>query len=172
MIRLVGAGLVVVAAGWLGLVVANNYSRRPQQLRALRSALTMLETEIVYTATPLPEALARVARCTNPPVSNLFWGTHEALGEGRGYTAAESWEVGLGGIAGEASLLPQDLEVLRSFGHSLGSSGPEDQVRHLQLAREQLKQLELAAEVERAKNERLWRTMGFLVGLMLVLVLY
>lgn len=172
MLKLVGATMVVAASGLSGMAVAGNYSRRPRELRALRSAIQMLETEIAYGATHLPEALALVAgRCDNT-AAPLFSRAAAELASMSGVTAAEAWEKSLGGYYPGAALKPQDLLILRGLGSSLGISDREDQIKHLRLAMEQFGAETVRAEEEAARNVKLWSYLGFLGGLMVVLVLY
>ncbi|MHB1125365.1 MAG: stage III sporulation protein SpoIIIAB [Bacillota bacterium] len=172
MIKWIGAGLVIIGSGLFGVTMARNYARRPWQLRGLQSALQMLETEIAYAASPLPEALARVAQSTQHPVRVLFQAAREELKEREGITVAEAWEAALERLQTVSALHASDLGVLASFGQGLGRSDREEQLKNLALTREQLRFQEAAAEVQRTRNERMWRILGFLVGISIVLVLY
>lgn len=62
MLRMIGAALVVVSCTGIGFRIARDFRRRPQQLRVLSQAIRLLESEIEYTVTPLPQALMRVGR--------------------------------------------------------------------------------------------------------------
>ncbi len=151
-------------------MVAANYDRRPKQLRAFIGALQALETEITYAATPLPEAWERVGRQTPQPVGAIFNNARAALTGG--LSAAEAWQKGLEDAYQETALTRQDLEVLLELGHCLGVSYRDDQVKHLQLTKENLRQLEMAAQEEAARQVKVWRYFGVLGGLVVALLLY
>lgn len=172
MLKLAGAVIVIVASGLSGLVVAGNYSRRPRELRALRSALQMLETEVAYSATYLPEALKQVAGRCDQSSALLFSGAADELSSMSGATAAEAWEKALNNYYPGTALKAGDLSVLRHLGGTLGISDKEDQIKHLRLAMEQLSAATAAAEDEAARNVKLWSYLGFLGGLLVVLLLY
>lgn len=171
MLQVAGAMLVIVAAGALGLTVSQNYARRPRELRALQSALSLLETEIVYAATPLTEALEQVSRRAEPCASGLFARAHTELGSGSGTTAQEAWETALDKYYPDSCLRPEDLTVLQGVGKVLGTSDRQDQTKHLRLAHERLRMLNLKAEDEARQNVRLWRYLGLFAGLATVLIL-
>jgi len=172
MLKLVGAAMVVAASGLSGMAVAGNYSRRPRELRSLRSALQMLETEVAYGATKLAEAMSQVAdRCDNA-VAPLFSLSAAELSSIACITAAEAWGKSLDSYYPGSALKPQDLLILRNLGSSLGISGREDQIKHLRLAMEQIEAETAVAEEEAARNVKLWSYLGFLGGLVVVLVLY
>ena len=170
--KLIGSVMVIAASGLTGMAVAGSYARRPGELRALRSAFQMLETEIGYGATPLKEALSQVAARCDRTVAPLFGGVAGMLSESRGTTAAEAWLKSMERCYPETALKPQDLSILRDLGSSIGISGREDQMKHLRLAMERIGREITAAEEEAARNVKLWSYLGFLGGLMAVLVLY
>lgn len=171
-LKVTGAAMVVMASGLTGLAVARNYALRPRHLRDLQAALQMLETEIAYGATPLPEAFVRLSRRIEGPVGKFLARVAAFLADGQGRTAWEAWEAGLQMLRDSSSLIEADLDILRQFGFSLGVSDFSDQVRNLRLCREQLYAEEKKAEEERGKNERLWRTLGFLGGIVVVLIIF
>ncbi|MBO8137305.1 MAG: stage III sporulation protein AB [Desulfotomaculum sp.] len=170
MLKLIGAALILCACACTGFSVARDYRRRPVELRLLQSALQMLETEISYGATPLPDALEQVGKRCESTVSSLFMITSQNLLKGEGITAGEAWEEALKKFHRKSSLKTSDLEVLRVLGSSLGISDREDQVKHLRLAREQLKIEAAKAEEEAAKNVKLYNYLGFLGGLTIILI--
>ncbi|MBE3588584.1 MAG: stage III sporulation protein AB [Thermoanaerobacteraceae bacterium] len=172
MFKLLGSLLIILAAGGMGITISGNYARRPRDLRSLQAALQMLETEITYTATPLPEALGQVALRAGGRVAPLFSRAREELLSLSGCTAQEAWETSLKEFYPGTALKPADLAILRRLGAALGISNIQDQSKHLRLAMEQLG-LEMArAEEEAARYVKLWNYLGFLGGLAAVLMLY
>ena len=132
----------------------------------------MLETEISYALSKLPEALGRIGEATPQSIGAIFKKASALLTSGEGYTPQEAWEIALDHCYKNTALLPEDLEILLAFGRSLGSSGREDQLRHLNLACERLRLQEVKAREEAERNVRMWRYLGISVGAMIVLLLY
>lgn len=172
MFKLLGAGLTLAACTGIGFTLAREYTERPRQLRAIESALQMLETEIVYGATPLTEALDHIAAGCDPGVTVLFQQTAKELRQAGGCTAGEAWRQALDAFYQASAVKTADIAVLKRLGASLGLSDRRDQEKHLKLAREQLRQEIRLAEELALKNSRLYRYLGVLGGLALVLVLY
>lgn len=164
-VKVIGAVLLVAAFSQIGFVVADNYSRRPKELRDLLTALQMLETEVMYGAVPLPDALQHIAQFSGGPIRDLFAGARSMLLSGQGRTAGEAWQSSLAAIFPASSLSDTDQAILAGFGVSLGVSDREDQVKHINLAREQLKREEARATEESLRCVRLWKSLGVLVGL-------
>jgi len=171
-LKLIGALLVVAASSLWGWQMSRNYARRPVELRQFIAALQMLETEITYAATPLPEALGGVAEQVSAPAASFFRQVSSELGTHRGCSAREAWHDTLAEYGVLSALGASDFSILRGLGNSLGISDRSDQSKHLHLAAEQLKTALAMAEEAALKNVKLWNYMGLLSGLVLVLALY
>jgi len=171
MIKIISAVIIVAVCGLIGALVANNFKMRPWQLRQLQAGMQMLETEIAYAATPLPEALMKIARQIQHPMNKLFEISGQALLSRDSFNVRDSWQKGLRELAEISSLTEKDLALLENLGHNLGLSDREEQIKHLLLTKEQLKHHELVAEEEKAKGEKLWRYCGFLTGLFIILLI-
>ncbi|MGI6491773.1 MAG: stage III sporulation protein AB [Peptococcaceae bacterium] len=172
MLKILGAVMVVAAGGLGGLAVSSCYARRPKELRALRSALQMLGTEITYGATRLAEAFDTVARRCDKNVAALFRQAENELTAMSGVSAAEAWESALDAYYADSALRPQDHAILINLGRALGRSDRSEQIKHLNLAMEQLAQEAANAAEEASRNVKMWNYLGFLGGLMFILVIY
>jgi stage III sporulation protein AB len=171
MIKIFSAVIIIAVCGLVGILVANNFKLRPWQLRQLQAGMQMLETEIAYAATPLPEALEKIARQLQHPLNKLFEISGEALMSRDSFSVRDSWQKGIKELAEISALTDKDLALLENLGHNLGLSDREEQIKHLRLTKEQLKHHELVAEEEKAKGEKIWRYCGFLTGLLIVLLI-
>ncbi|MCL6610966.1 MAG: stage III sporulation protein AB [Peptococcaceae bacterium] len=172
MLKLLGAVILVAAGGAAGMLVAREYARRPEELKSLLSSIQMLETEIIYAATPLAEALVRVAAVSDSHVSGLFQKAARELRDMTGCTAGEAWERSLGWFYTVNSLTRREMSILSNLGRALGISDREDQAKHLKLACEQLKREIARAEEEAAKNTRMWNYLGFCGSMAAAIILY
>lgn len=169
--KVVGSVLILGATSYTGWQVGGSYARRPVELRDLQTALAILQTEVEYGATPLPQALQSAARAAGPAVAPLFAATAERLAAGGGITPGDAMRAVLAeGLPGSA-LKPEDLDIMRALAGVLGASGRDDQVRHLALARERLAGQEARAAEMRTRYEKLARYAGVLSGAALVLIL-
>lgn len=169
--RLLGAVMVIGSAGLAGMLRASYFSRRPVELRSLQEALQMLDTEIMYAATPLPDALRKIGEVGEGGIARIFTSAGEALCGERGLTPAEAWENALRENWPLTALGKDDYAILSAFGERLGVSDREEQHKNIALASLHLRQEEEKSQSEREKNERLWRYGGFLLGISIVLLL-
>jgi stage III sporulation protein AB len=170
-LKVIAALLVIAASGLVGLQAASYYCLRSRQLQALQSALLMMDTEIVYGATPLPAALDKVGKASDRAVGRIFLAAGQLLGQQQGWTATEAWSQALAGEWRYTALKQDDLAILKDFGEGLGASDRSQQHKKITLTVLQLQQDEEKARQDCGKNERLWRYGGFLLGLSIVLLL-
>ena len=87
-------------------------------------------------------------------------------------TADEAWEKSLKEFFFNSYIAENDYEILIAFGKYLGSTDKQDQIKNIRLAMNNLRQQELSSIQEKEKNEKMWRYLGVLSGIMVVLLLY
>jgi stage III sporulation protein AB len=171
-VKFFGSVIVFLGCGLAGMLVARSYSLRPGELRGFQAALRMLETEITYAATPLGEALLTLAERSDRRVAVFFRYVLAELSSDPGSAFQEAWEKALKKFYRETSLLKSDLDILNNLGKALGRSDRQDQRRHLCLAGEQIALEAAKAEKEALTRVKLWNYLGFLGGLVIILLFY
>jgi len=172
MLRLMGAFLVIVPLGVMGMAIGRNFGKRPDQIRQLQFGLQALETEIIYSATPLPQALNKVGSQLTGPVGNLFTGSGSQLLKGEGNTAGEIWTASLKDLKGYLMLDETDLLIMEQFGQGLGMSDRQDQLKRLKMARSHLEAREKEAEKERLNFQKVWQVLGWALGIVITLLFF
>ena len=171
MLKILGCFCIFAGCSYFGLRIAGIYKKRTELFRFLQNGLALLETEINYTSTPLPLALERVGKKMNKDCQPLFIKAATVLQQKKGMTADEAWSAGVQALCKEVPLTGEEKELLYIFGHGLGGSAREEQVKNIALTRRQLSLVEKAVEEEQAKNQKLWQYLGFSLGAVLVLIL-
>lgn len=167
----IGGLCVVSACAGLGFFKAARLQRRVGALRGLQAGLQVLDTEIAYAATPLPDAFRRIGNTFSSPAATLFAEVAEQLA-GRPETGApDLWETAVRRLAADMALEPPDVEVLLQFGRTLGASDRADQRKHIRVACDRLRVQEEAARQEAATRARMWRSLGVLIGAAIVVLL-
>lgn len=172
MFKLAGACFVIVFATLAGLQKATFYAQRPRQLRQLRIALQLLETEIVYGSTPLVVAMEHIARRVKKPVASLFTETAQHLRDGEGTSLEECWTLAIQTTWAQTALKEDEKEILLQFGQMLGLTDKQDQRKHIKLAVGNLQSEEEHAKMLQQRYEKMCKTLGFMSGLLLVILMY
>lgn len=170
MLKLIGALLVVLSGTLIGFSQAARYADRTQQIRQLLHMLQRLETEISYGHTPLPDALERAAGGTAGPVAAIFTGTAARLREG-GAPLRECLKAAVEEGWSATALRMTERSALVRLGDTLGISDREDQIKHLRLAAAQIQAEEAGARDEQARYGKMWRSLGFMAALFVVILM-
>lgn len=171
MIKLIGAVIIIVATTWTGFEASRNLSERPRQLRALKSALQSLEAEIMYGHTPLHEAARRLSSQLSKPLSTFFDAFSEKL-TGTETTVKEAWETSLKEIWKLTAFKQGEFEIMKQFGETLGRHDRFSQQKHIMLTLTHLEREEADAVQSQAKYEKMVKSLGFLSGLLLIILLF
>lgn len=165
-----GAALIIFATTWAGFEWAKKLNERPRHLRQLKVALQALEAEIVYGLTPLDEACYHLSTQLTKPLNSFFEQFSTRLKEAE-TTAAEAWFESLDDIWSYTAFKNGELEILRQFGATLGRHDREQQQKQIRLALAHLEREELEAVENQTKYEKMVKSLGFLTGLLLVILL-
>ncbi|MBS4023712.1 MAG: stage III sporulation protein AB [Dethiobacter sp.] len=173
LVKWFGALLILGAAYSFGNSQAQRLRRRVAELEEFRLALRLLMAEIGYTATPLPKAMDILsARLRRVEVGAFFRAVKKNLAAGgQGSDASMAWMEGAVSVKKELALTEEDMAVLVRAGAGLGGLGREEQVRQLELVDAQLAQLAAEAAHGCRDREKMWRYLGVLGGVAVVILL-
>lgn len=170
MIKIMGAILILAITTWGGFEFSKSYSDRTRQLRHFRNSLQALEAEIMYGHVPLSEAAARLSKQMPKPVAR-FWGDFSAqLGE-QDATVKTAWEKSLKSSGPFLALRKAELEILAQFGETLGRHDRFQQQKQIILAMTHLEREEEEAVQSQMKYEKMVKSLGFLSGLLIIILL-
>ncbi|KAA8782308.1 stage III sporulation protein AB [Paenibacillus sp. 4624] len=172
MLNMLGAVLILLASTLAGFYKARQYALRPRQLRELIAALQRLLTEINYGLTPLPDAMSKMGAQTKEPVKTLFLHASTRMEPPHGLTARESLQAGVEEAWGKSAMKSDEREVMLQLSFSLGTSDRQDQTKHISLAIQQLMHEESRAQADQVKYERMSRSLGMLVGALIVILIF
>lgn len=163
--RIALAACVVLGSTLCGKAAADAARRRYRVLCALAEHLQTLRIHMTGMLQPVQRALES-AGCP------LMKRVAEGMREGR--SAAEAWQAVRGSVTrrgGPAdALAADDLEALDALFAQLGQSGREEQEALLGATLETVGRLRDGALKKAGEADRLYVSLGFLVGLMLALI--
>lgn len=172
MLKLIGALIVVAASSVYGFYQAASYGRRLEQIKQLIYSLKRLKTDIQFGLTPLPDAFLHISTNTAQPFNQFFMRLSDRLLQATAEVAfIDIWEEELHEMWYETHLKEHHFEILMQLGTVLGTSDVVDQQQHLQTAIERFNLEEAVASEEQVKYASLWRSLGALLGVTLVILL-
>lgn len=170
--KLLGSIIVLLSSGFLGYILSTDCRKRPQQLRELQALLQMFENRISYLSDTITEAFDRIYKSSNSGVGIFFTSASEQLKSDRSKDASSAWEAAVRENIKKTALNSEDEEILISFGKILGRSDLEGQIKNILLTINQINMQEDKAEQSRSKNEGMYKSLGILGGIAVVIVLF
>jgi len=169
-LRIIGDALVLVACSGLGFQFAGGYEKRTREIQSLMQSVRLLRTEIEFKHNPLPQALEHVAMRSDNGIANVFQEAARELQRGT-VSVAEAFQFATQKYAGKLALQAGELNLLGEFGKTLGTSDMMSQVRQVDVILAGLDSCHQDALTAAGKNVRMWRYMGVLVGLTVVVLM-
>lgn len=170
MIKLVGAVFIIIACTWVGMEFARHLNQRPKQLRYFRSSLQALEAEIMFAHTPLEDAAIRLSKQLPHPISLFYQKFAENLGKSDA-NVKHAWDDSLYFVDNMLALKKNELEILSQFGETLGKHDRYQQQKQILLTMSHLEREEEEAIQVQNQYEKMVKSLGFLSGLLLIILL-
>lgn len=165
-IKLFILSLVFISSLWIGVLISKKYAGRVIELRNMKNALNMFETKVKYTYDTLPEIFEQISKQTPEEVGRTFQKASDKMKE---KSAGEAWSESIDTM--NTNMNTEDKTILKTLGKMLGKTDVEGQISEIKLVNSFLDtQIELAQQ-ERAKNEKMYKTLGGIIGLTLVIIL-
>lgn len=166
----VGALLLVGTTTWMGFEWSNRLEKRPRHIRQLKNALQILEAEMIYSQSPLKDAFTVISKQVPEPTRTFFAGLDDFLNDNN-KDLFIVWNNAVNKLMEVSSLDRNEKEILLQFGRTLGQHDFVQQQKHIQLAVGHLdRELEEARD-NYLKYSKMAKSLGFLCGVFIVLLL-
>ena len=167
MLKLIIGICTLIISTYIGFAYGETFKRRQDELKEILKALTILENDIVYGATPLPEALENLSNKVCKPLSNFIEAITNRLIKGDVESVYEGATEEFALIENEFYLYDDDKKIMADFFRSLGELGVYGQEKIFSLAIEGIKMNFKDADESAKKNVKLYRYLGICFGAMI-----
>ena len=165
-IKIVIYSFIFLTCSVIGILISKKYSNRVQELKEFKSALNIFKTKIRYTYDPIPEIFLDIAKNLNSNISNVFSiaaNKMDILAAGDAWNLAIKFEM--------LNINDEDRMVLKNLSKLLGKTDLEGQINQIDITENYLEEQIRKAETQREKSEKMYRTLGMIIGLTIVIVL-
>jgi len=170
-LKLSGMILVLVTTVLAGLYYGSFQTYRSNDLQELKKALAILKSEIVFSMTPLPEAFANIGVRIRKPVADIFLEFAQRLADNRRTPIDEIWKGCIAAQASRTYLNKEDISALISFGRTLGYLDRDMQASGIMITISYIDTVVATLALTRAKNQKLFASLGAFAGLVTVIIL-
>lgn len=166
----IGALLLIGTTTWIGFEWSRNLTKRPKHIRQLKNALQILEAEIVYSQLPLHDAFQTIAKQIPQPAKAFFKDLASELAA-HSVDLPEIWEENVKRYIAVSCMGGNEKEILNQFGRTLGQHDFMQQQKHIHLTVNHLDRELQDARDNQYKYSNMAKSLGFLCGLFIVLLL-
>ena len=153
-------------AVYIGNSKANQYVNRLKELICIKSALNIFENKIKFTQSPLEEIFKCIGEnSAEQNIKHIF----QALAMEENMNIHKKWENAISNI--ESNLNSEDKNILIDMGKILGTTDVEGQVSNIKITSSFIDRQIEKAEQEKEKNAKMFRTLGIVSGLSIIVIL-
>lgn len=158
--------LIFSSSTYIGILISKQYINRVNELNELKTALNILKTKIRFTNEPLYEIFHALADNSNKNIANLFTTICKNMEDN---SAQFAWE---DAIERESlSIKKGDRQALKTLGKLLGKTDIDGQISEIELTESFLETQIIDAQNEKNKNEKLYKTLGMITGVGIIIIL-
>lgn len=160
--------VILFLAMYIGNLLSKKYINRVKELVQMKLALNIIKSKIKFTQVPLKEIFEQIYKNTEEVNIKEFWeNTIKELN--KNLSIEEAWENAIKKT--ETNLNKEDLNILLDMGKLLGKTDVDGQVSNLEIASTFIDTQIEKAEVEKQKNSKLYKTLGVVSGLAIIIIL-
>lgn len=141
------------------------------ELKELIECVRILDGQVRFCLTPLPELLKEIKRKRSSNLGNLFGRIGQEAEKQEGEMLQDIWERVLREEKESFSLAKEDWELLKALGKGLGYLDVEMQKRHLESNLSELSARLPEREKKYREKEKVIRSFGFAAAALLLLIL-
>lgn len=157
---------IFLVCSTIGLLKSQKYIYRVNELREFKNALNMFKTKIKFTYEPLPEIFRQISGAIKPNIGSIF---KIASYNMNFFSAGDAWNKAIDTDILNINL--EDKNVLKNLSKLLGATDLEGQLSQIEMTSNFLDEQIKKAEKEREKNESVYRKLGMIIGLGIVIIL-
>ena len=170
-VKIILLTIVFLASMAIGFFISNRFSTRVRELEDIISALEIFETKISYTYDSLIDTFMYISENLKTKIYRIFFISAEHLRENKNMSAGDVFRNVVDEEKIFLELKDKDIEILKGLSVSLGQTDLENQIKNIRLVQQMLMtQLKDATE-EKSRSYKMYRNMGVLTGLILIILL-
>lgn len=157
---------IIFICSYIGIDKAKTFSTRVFKLRNLKNSFNIFKTKLEFTYEPIKEIFTEISEIVYKNKSNMFKSYIENMKKGE---FEEAWNLAV--AENSFSLSKDDIKIISNFGNLLGKTDLKGQINEIELANSFLDKQIVEAEEIRKKNDKLYKSLGIIIGITIVIVL-
>ncbi len=159
--------LIFSLSSAIGIMIAKVYENRVKELKEFKNILNIMKTKMKFTYEPLEEIFKEISSNNSTKIEKIFGKMSNQILYGQ---VKDIWEDCI--QEADISINQEDKDVLKKLGKLLGQTDVEGQVSEIDVTQSFLDVQIEKAEEEKKKNQKMYKTLGIVVGLVFVIILF
>lgn len=158
--------MIIGSSFAIGLMLAKKYSSRELELKEMKNALNMFENKINFTYEDIPTAFSDISQKIQGNVGKIF---KTASNKMQNISAGNAWVYSLENTY--TNLTKEDINIIKGLGRMLGKTDLNGQISEINLVNGFIDNQIEEAKREKDKNYKMYKTLGIVVGITIVIIL-
>lgn len=171
MIKFIGCVMIISGFGAIGFKYAKMLSNRVKELKSLEKAVMILESEITYIYTPVPEAFTKIGEKVEGIVGVIFSNASKFLSDNTCEEVYESIKISANECKNNTYLEEKDLEILYDLSKVLGQWDIESHKSIFKLTKKNLDSQIVEATEKENKQGKMFKALGISFGICICILL-
>ena len=151
----------------IGILISKSYENRVIELKEFKNILNIMKTKIKFTYEPLAEIFKQISKDNQTNVEKIFG---QIANQITYYPTKDVWENCIQDA--DISIKQEDKDILKRLGKLLGQTDVEGQISEIEVTQSFLDTQIEKAEEEKKKNQKMYKTLGIVTGLVFVIILF
>ena len=161
---------IVAGSTSIGFILSKGYSDRLEELNAFNTLVNILQNTIKFTKLPISDVFEQIGNITiKTRVKNIFINCSEKL---KDMSLENAWKRAIDEEIYYLNMKNEDFDVIETLGNTLGKTDINGQMSELNQFKERLNIQIKQAEDEKRKNSKMFKSLGTIVGLVIVVLLF
>lgn len=169
--KIFGAVLIIASSGLTGLYFAYKPYYRKNDLNSLLTALEILENEINNYSSLIESSIQISDKLSDKNMSLIFSNLYEKLNEKNGEDIEKIWTSVINANKNKLYLKNEDYDKIISLGRILSCFDKEIEIKNIELLKKYILTSIDEIDSEYLKNKKMFQSIGFLGGLIIVIAL-
>lgn len=165
-IKILIYSFIFLSCSLIGILISKKYSNRVNELKEFKNALNTIKTKMRYTYEPIPEIFTEISENIDSNISIVFKCAAEKMDV---CAAGEAWNLAL--KLDNLNINDEDRNVLKNLSKLLGKTDLEGQLNQIEMTSDFLDNQIKKAENQKDKSEKMYRTLGMIIGMAIVIIL-
>ena len=162
---------IFTCSTYLGFSLGESFKKRYTQLKDFEKLIVLMQNQILYVYTPLPEALEFVANKVDGVWKEAFNNISQLLMKNSAEDVYGAFKDSINIYKDKLYLKNEDIDLILDFSKSLGESGAYGQEQIFNLTTNNLKTHIEDAKILKDKNCKMYRYLGACLGAVIVIFL-